>query len=103
MDGFGSVTLAMLGVILVVVINVAFKLIELASSVRTLNRVEAKLDLLLKQANIKFDPYANLSREITDAVRAGQKIQAIKLYRQESGAGLKDAKDFIEEYQRHIK
>jgi ribosomal protein L7/L12 len=103
MDGFGSVTLAMLGVILVVVINVAFKLIELASHVRTLNRVEAKLDLLLKQANIKFDPYANLSREITDAVRAGQKIHAIKLYRQESGAGLKDAKDFIEEYQRHIK
>jgi ribosomal protein L7/L12 len=44
-----------------------------------------------------------LSREITDAVRAGQKIHAIKLYRQESGAGLKDAKDFIEEYQRHIK
>jgi ribosomal protein L7/L12 len=103
MNSFGTAALVILGVILVVVINVAFRLIELTSRVSTLNRVEAKLDLLLKQANIKFDPYANLSREITDAVRAGQKIKAIKLYRQESGAGLKDSKDFIEEYQQHIK
>jgi len=59
-----------------------------------------KLDLLLKQANIKFDPYANVSPEIAQAVREGKKIEAIKLYRQSSRVGLKDAKEFIEELER---
>ena len=47
-----------------------------------------------------WDPYAKVPREIAEAVRAGQKIKAIKLYRQSSGAGLKEAKEFIEEVQR---
>jgi ribosomal protein L7/L12 len=37
------------------------------------------------------------------AARAGKTIQAIKLYRQSSGVGLKEAKDFIEEFQRSVK
>ena len=36
-------------------------------------------------------------REILDAIKQGRKIEAIKLYRDATGAGLKDAKDFIEE------
>jgi ribosomal protein L7/L12 len=93
-----------LGVILVVVVSVSFRLIEMRSrTVSQLYRVEAKLDLLLKQANIEFDPYANLPREVADAARAGKTIQAIKLYRQSSEASLKEAKDFIEEYQRRVK
>jgi Ribosomal protein L7/L12 C-terminal domain len=93
-----------LGVILVVVVSVSFRLIEMRSrTVSQLSRVEDKLDLLLKQANIQYDPFANLPHEIADAARAGKKIQAIKLYRQWSGVGLKEAKDFIEEFQRQAK
>jgi ribosomal protein L7/L12 len=33
---------------------------------------------------------------IQEAIFSGQKIRAIKLYREASGAGLKEAKDFIE-------
>ena len=29
-------------------------------------------------------------------MKAGQKIQAIKLYREQTGAGLKEAKDYVE-------
>jgi hypothetical protein len=65
-----------------------------------LSRVEAKLDLLLKQANIQFDPYIHVPREIAEAVRSGKKIQAIKLQRQSSGMGLKESKEFIEEIER---
>jgi hypothetical protein len=65
-----------------------------------LSRVEAKLDLLLKQANIRFDPYVNVPPEIAEAVRSGKKILAIKLQRKSSGMGLKEAKDFIEEVER---
>jgi hypothetical protein len=92
------------GVVSIAFGSIAFRLIEMRSRMGTLlYRVEAKLDLLLKQANIKFDPYANVPREIVDAVQAGQKIQAIKLYRESTGVGLKEAKDFIEEFQRRVK
>lgn len=33
---------------------------------------------------------------IREAIYAGRKIEAIKLYRQGSGQGLKEAKDFVE-------
>ncbi len=102
-ESFGLIALVVLGVILLVLVSVALRLIEMQSRLGVLSRVEAKLDLLLKQANIKYDPCANLPREIADAVRAGQTIQAIKLYRQSSGVGLKEAKDFIEDFQRRVK
>ena len=98
-----------LAVILLLLVSIALRLIETRSRLGgTLSRVESKLDLLLKQANIEFDPYADLPREIADAARAGQTIQAIKLYRQlmdrkSSGVGLKEAKDFVEELQRRAR
>jgi hypothetical protein len=65
-----------------------------------LSRVEAKLDLLLKQANIQLDPYIHVPREIAEVVRRAKKIQAIKLQRQSSGMGLKESKKFNEEIER---
>src|SRR5882672_502033 len=76
------------------------RLTTLQTRVAALSRVEAKLDLLLKQANIKFDPYAQLPAGVAEAIRSGQKIKAIKLYRLSSGVGLKEAKDFVEAVQR---
>lgn len=35
-------------------------------------------------------------REITDCLLTGRKIEAIKLYREASGEGLKEAKEFVE-------
>jgi hypothetical protein len=34
--------------------------------------------------------------EITEALAAGRKIEAIKVYREATGKGLKEAKDFID-------
>jgi ribosomal protein L7/L12 len=39
---------------------------------------------------------------IDDEIYAGKKIQAIKLYREASGVGLKEAKDAVEERQREL-
>ena len=97
-ETFGLIALVVLGVILLA--NVGARVNGMQSRMGVLSRVEAKLDLLLKQANIKFDPYSNLPREVVEALRAGQKIKAIKLYRQLNGVRLKEAKDFIEEIQR---
>jgi len=41
-------------------------------------------------------PYALDLAPITAAVNAGKKIEAIKLYRQQTGVGLKEAKDAVE-------
>ncbi|NBT63336.1 MAG: hypothetical protein EBT02_16380, partial [Planctomycetia bacterium] len=34
--------------------------------------------------------------QLIELVRAGKKIEAIKLYRESTGVGLKEAKDFVE-------
>jgi hypothetical protein len=95
---FGMVALMALGVILLFAIRVRLEGLE--SRIAGVSRVEAKLDLLLKQANIKFDPFAHVSDDIVKALRANRKIEAIKLYRQATGVGLKEAKEFVEEVQR---
>ena len=42
-------------------------------------------------------PDREMVEQITEALANGQKIQAIKIYRDATGKGLKEAKDFIEE------
>jgi ribosomal protein L7/L12 len=46
----------------------------------------------IKQGNIKYDPFDQLSHDIVEALRANQKIETMKLYRQATGVGLKEAK-----------
>jgi|ERR1043166_4876342 translation elongation factor EF-Ts len=42
-------------------------------------------------------------KEVVNAILAGQKIEAIKLYREYSGLGLKDAKDAVEEIEKKLR
>jgi hypothetical protein len=97
-ETFALIALAIAGLVLLA--GLGARLTALQTRVAALSRVEAKLDLLLSQADIKFDPYANLPAGVAEAIQSGQKIKAIKLYRLSSGVSLKDAKDFIEEVQR---
>jgi ribosomal protein L7/L12 len=65
-----------------------------------LTRIEAKLDLLLGNENLTYEPLANVPAAVADAIQRGEKIEAIKLYREATGVGLKEAKDYVEEIQR---
>lgn len=67
---------------------------------RALSRLEAKLDALLAHEGIRFDPYADAPPGVLEALRRGKKIEAIKEYRAATGAGLKDAKEYVEELRR---
>jgi hypothetical protein len=96
-ETIGLAALIVLGLLLLAAIRLRLDAIQ--SRIGAVSRVEAKLDLLLKQANIKFEPYAFVSNDIVEALRANKKIEAIKLYRQATGVGLKEAKEFIEEVQ----
>lgn len=93
----------LLPVLLIVGIIVAAIVLRMTSVERrlgALSRLEAKLDALLKHHGIRFDPYAEVPPTVLDALRRGKKIDAIKEYRAATGAGLQEAKDFVEEVQR---
>ena len=58
-------------------------------------RIEKKLDLILNHLGLEFQPFSD---EVCRAVDSGNKILAIKLYREETGLGLAQAKKDVEAY-----
>lgn len=80
-----------------VIVSVQTRLLALQRRLDRLSRMEGKLDAMLKHAGIRFDPLDGLPKEALAALRQGRKIDAIKHYRQATGAGLAEAKDVIEE------
>jgi ribosomal protein L7/L12 len=59
-----------------------------------LDRIERQLQALLRHFQINFDDGFD---EVRRLAAAGEKITAIKLYRQLTGAGLAEAKAFVEQ------
>jgi ribosomal protein L7/L12 len=70
----------------------AFWLIAKTSA--SVARQERKLDALLKHSGVDLSTLA--AREAEALIRAGRKIEAIKLYRELTGAGLAEAKAAVE-------
>ena len=58
--------------------------------------IEAKVDALMKHAQIEVNPYGDAPPVVINALRQGNKIGAIKEYRQLSKASLAEAKDYVE-------
>jgi ribosomal protein L7/L12 len=60
-----------------------------------IKRVEEKIDLLLRHAGIEvsIDP---LTVQVKELLQANQRINAIKLVRQSTGAGLREAKEWVD-------
>jgi ribosomal protein L7/L12 len=64
-------------------------------------RLERKIDAILRELGIQVQ--GGKPGELSDRVKElasdpGRKIEAIKVHREESGAGLKDAKDAVESW-----
>jgi ribosomal protein L7/L12 len=95
-----AVPVIMMIIVLVFIGVLAMILQVIQNRLPVLGKIDAKIDLLMKHAGIEFDPYANVPPEVVEAVRQGEKIKAIKLYRRATGAGLKESKDFVEQVQR---
>jgi hypothetical protein len=97
-------TMEIIYVLILLIVSVSmliqWRLLDILRRLSAFSRLDTKLDLLLKQAGIEYDPYTNLPLDVVDAVKRGNKIGAIKRYRERTGVGLKEAKDLIEEVQR---
>jgi ribosomal protein L7/L12 len=63
-----------------------------------LTRVEQKLDLLLTHAGLDYTPAPKAAWQALADEGPARKIAAIKAYREETGAGLADAKRSVEKY-----
>jgi hypothetical protein len=87
----------------VVGVGITLLFLRLAAVERRLNRLsrlDAKVDALLRQAGIEFDPFQGVPADVQDALERGETILAIRRFRQATGAGLKEAKDFVDEVRR---
>ena len=94
-------TLIAAGVIVMAAVALLFtRLRAIENQLSGLSRLDAKIDALLKHSGIRFDPYADVPPAVVEALSRGEKIEAIKTYRQARGADLKEAKEFVEEIQR---
>ena len=67
-----------------------------------LSRIEKKLDLILQHLGLEFvddSPPGSLSPAVQELARdPRRKIAAIKLHREQTGVGLKEAKDAVEDF-----
>jgi ribosomal protein L7/L12 len=65
---------------------------------RRVEKLERLVPLLMEALDLECDemPGADISPVLEDLVRQGKLIEAIKLYREETGVGLKEAKAFVE-------
>ncbi|MBN1121893.1 MAG: ribosomal protein L7/L12 [Anaerolineae bacterium] len=68
---------------------------------RVVKQLERKVDFILSEMNLVYDDFGDDDLFDLDDVRAallsGNKIEAIKLYRLQTGVGLKEAKDAVDE------
>ena len=61
-------------------------------------KLERQVAFLTERLGVAYhdEPDVGVSPEILDLLRRGRKIQAIKLYRQGTGASLRQAKEFVD-------
>ena len=70
------------------------------------NELEDRLNFLYRRFNIEYaDPSSapSLSPEIQEALRRGNKIEAIRIYRELTGVGLGEAKQAIERAEQFLR
>jgi len=64
---------------------------------KRLQRIEAQLALLSQKAGVPFeDPAASAPPEVLELVRAGDRMGAIRKYRELTGAGMQEAQELVE-------
>ena len=87
------------GVILLLLINIIATVLVSRAVIDSSTRyrvalIEKKIDLILAKLDIPFQD--SLPNQITELMARGQKIEAIKMYREATGAGLKEAVEAVE-------
>lgn len=66
--------------------------------------LERKLDFVMQQLKLEYqdDPLSPALTEAAAWLRKGNKLEAIKVYQQRTGVGLKESKDTIEALEKKL-
>ena len=92
---------AILSVVIGLVIAIVLaRLAVVERRLNRLSRMDAKIDALLQNAGIHFDPLRDVPTDVREALERGETILAIMRHRQATGVGLKEAKEFVDEIRR---
>lgn len=73
---------------------------DVAALQRRVGLLERKVAYLMEHLGLEFDEdkaYGGVNPEVLEAVRRNNIIEAIKVYREITGVGLKEAKDAVED------
>jgi ribosomal protein L7/L12 len=86
---------ASLGILVILAVMNQIKVQHLERTVADLRR---RLDAVA--AHLHLEPAVTVPPEVAGLIRAGRKIEAIKVYRTATGAGLAEAKEAVERMER---
>ena len=67
-----------------------------------LSRIERKLDAICDHLGLGGEAPVRVSERVTGALLRGKKIEAIKIYREEHGVGLREAKEAVDAAERQL-
>ncbi|MEZ9819576.1 hypothetical protein AB4238_02965 [Shewanella sp. 10N.286.45.A1] len=81
--------------LIIVILGLIFYIFHIQKTDRKLKIIENKIDTLLENNGIVFDENIHVSKDVLTAITLGKKLTAIRLYRQETGASLKEAHEVI--------
>lgn len=87
-------TIVILGFLFVLLYS--YRMYVLQTRIASLSRMEAKIDVLLAQAGVTFEPYENVSPLIVEQIKKGYRHQASTLYRKSNNASREDAAAYVE-------
>lgn len=92
---------ALIGALLVVGLAIVrTKLAAIDRRLNRLSRLDAKVDALLRASGVTFDELQDVPADVREALDRGERILAIKRFRQATGVDLKTAKEFVDELRR---
>ena len=99
-NDIGSVLQNLLWVLLLLLWVLAIPQMMRGNDDRRMARLEKKVDVLLDHFGLGDQFRIPMNDQVRLLLRDGHKIAAIKAYRETTGAGLKEAKEAVEEMQR---
>jgi ribosomal protein L7/L12 len=79
---------------------------DISALARRIRLLERKIDMIMEHLGLEFDDDeagGSIDPAIIEAIKHNNKIEAIKIYRDQTGFGLKEAKDVIDEIEARYK
>ena len=66
--------------------------------------LERKLDFVMQRLKLEYtdDPLSAAQTDATNWLRKGNKLEAVKAYRERTGTGLKEAKDAVDALEKRL-